>query len=393
MSFTYATKASFMEPERIVAPAAWIGHIPFAFWLMEQLQPRLFVELGTHSGNSFSAFVQSAEACRLDARLVAVDHWVGDEHAGEYTTNVYEELSRYIRNRYGDRPTLLRKLFDEAVEEFDDGTIDLLHIDGLHTYEAVRHDFETWHPKLSSRAIVLFHDTTVLREGFGVHTFFQEVGSRYPSYNFLHSHGLGVLAVGKDIPAPIEALLKGQKDEQDLAPQQVFERLGNAVWDRFHARHYASVQKVEKERISKSDLERILGQLEIIHGYSEEREFLYHSYISQAENPIIGQRDVADEILSSGMFSPTFYRSLIGGASSDNDTLIKHYLEEGEKKGLSPSPDFDSVFYREKNPDVAQQGMNLLIHYIRYGKSEGREPKRIEQEISTPPAASGDTRK
>jgi hypothetical protein len=42
---------------------------------------------------------------------------------------------------------------------------DYIFIDGDHTYEAVKQDFEDWYPKLSKGGIVAFHDSTMWRGG------------------------------------------------------------------------------------------------------------------------------------------------------------------------------------------------------------------------------------
>lgn len=70
---------------------------------------------------------------------------------------------------YSDISVLLRNTFDEAVSKFKNETIDILHIDGYHTFEAVQHDYKTWLPKISKNGIVLFHDIAVKSGGFGVY--------------------------------------------------------------------------------------------------------------------------------------------------------------------------------------------------------------------------------
>ena len=92
----------------------------------------------------------------------------------------------------------MRSTFEAAVSEFEDSSIDLLHIDGLHTYEAVKNDFETWKPKLSNSAVVLLHDTRVWANGFGVWRFFAELRERYWTFEFAHSFGLGMVVVGSE---------------------------------------------------------------------------------------------------------------------------------------------------------------------------------------------------
>ena len=197
---------------------AWLAHIPFAFWVVSATEPRVIVELGCHYGNSYFAFAQSVAACGLPTSMFAIDTWEGDEHSGLYGYEVFDAVHDYNDKTYATFSQLVRSTFDEAGDHFEDGTVDLLHIDGHHTYEAVRHDFESWLPKMSDRGVVLFHDIAVRERGFGVHRLWDELADQHESFAFDHSHGLGVLAVGSEVPEGLRSLFALERDRRRKRP-------------------------------------------------------------------------------------------------------------------------------------------------------------------------------
>lgn len=219
---------SLLQPDRIVE-SAWLQHIPFAFWLISILKPLKVVELGVHRGASLTAFCQAVKECELKTEVIGVDTWEGDAHTGEYGSEILNELAEYV-SRYRFPVRLLRKTFTEALTDVEDASVDLLHIDGFHTYAAVEEDFRTWIPKLSRRGIILFHDVNVYERDFGVHKLWREVSGKFPCFEFLHGHGLGVLAVGSEIPEQLQELFKARDNHQMTdAIRAAYHTLGLAI--------------------------------------------------------------------------------------------------------------------------------------------------------------------
>ena len=199
-------KDSYQEITNLT-PTSWGGHIPFMFALASVVQPRRFVELGTHHGASFLAFCQATQRVGSEAEAVAIDCWEGDIQAGFYGNKVFEDF-KFMLRPYDGFATYIRGFFEDAVAEFEDGSIDLLHIDGLHTYAAVKLDFETWLPKMSKDGLMIFHDINVHERDFGVWQLWQELTKIYPSAQFMHSHGLGILYVGSEKNSGVRAVVE-----------------------------------------------------------------------------------------------------------------------------------------------------------------------------------------
>ena len=217
------------EP-RLYGVGAWTPHLYFAYDLVAVMKPRLIVELGVDRGESYFAFCQSALENKTGTRSFGIDTWQGDEHAGGYDETTFAQVAEHNRSPYEAFSTLLRSSFDEALTRFDDNTIDLLHLDGLHTESAVRHDLDAWLPKLRPGGILLLHDVGVRRKGFGVWKIWAELQLQSRSWTFADGPGLGVWQKPPTSPLPgfLEELL-ARPNESNAALAKYYTERATAV--------------------------------------------------------------------------------------------------------------------------------------------------------------------
>jgi len=288
-------RSIFWRPSYI-AQSAWLEHIPFAFWLVDTLQPRKIVELGTHYGSSYFSFCQAITKLDLETQCYAVDTWGGDEHAGQYGEEVYRQVSEHNQQHYSDFSTLVRSTFDQALEHFPQGSIDLLHIDGLHTLEAVRHDFESWLPKLSDKAVVIMHDTNVRERGFGVFQLLDELKQQYPHFEFAHGHGLGVIGVGSEQSSEMMSLYDlSDNPSATRQVQEVFSRLGKACgysWENGEIKR----QMVALQENQQAETQDVMEQQALERGRLAEKITAQHHTIKELEGKLAQHADQTAEL-------------------------------------------------------------------------------------------------
>ena len=246
----FISASSFLTPDYIV-DSAWLEHSSFAFWLMDVHRPRTVVELGTHRGFSYCCYCQAIERLGLNARAYAIDSWKGDKHTGFYGEEVFQELNAYHK-RYSSFSRLLRSTFDEALAHFEDGSVDLLHIDGRHFYQDIKQDFESWLPKLSHRGLVLFHDTNVREGDSGIFQLWSQIKGDHPSFEFVHGHGLGVLGVGNEQSCEFQKFFAASRDPlAAIAIREAYASLGRSVAIRFSNKVLSAEAEAGRQRFER----------------------------------------------------------------------------------------------------------------------------------------------
>lgn len=120
---------------------------------LRRREPRTVVEIGTFLGGTLYVWTRALDSTR---RVVSVDRPVWTELVHERRRELYPTFSAAtdIDVVYGDSHG--DATYEAVRERVDD--VDLLFVDGDHSYEGVREDFETYRDLLGNDGVVALHD-------------------------------------------------------------------------------------------------------------------------------------------------------------------------------------------------------------------------------------------
>ena len=174
-------------PELYNLQSAWVGHEKFAEWLVNRIQPEVTVDLGVDYG--FSLF---ALALPKIGTVYGIDSFEADAHAGHHADN-YDVVMDFKEKHNFTNVEVIKGWFSEIAETWDK-PIDILHIDGLHTYEAVTQDWINWSKFVKPTGVIIMHDVISFPE---LGLFFNQIAA--PKAFFAHSAGLGIAVMDEQL--------------------------------------------------------------------------------------------------------------------------------------------------------------------------------------------------
>jgi len=133
--------------------------------LTKHIKNGLIVEIGVFGGVSL---LNIAEQCMTNGtRMVGIDPWeltVPNDGHGKKLSNyrfmkgnlvdARNNLIKICKELKYDHISLIKDFSHLAVGTFEDATIDLLYIDGEHTYNAVKMDLELWFSKMKQNSVI-----------------------------------------------------------------------------------------------------------------------------------------------------------------------------------------------------------------------------------------------
>ncbi len=187
---------------RKIAPMQAHEEIAALYQRVRELQPQMVVEIGTCHGGSLYLWCQAAAE---NATIVSLD-LPGGEYGGGYHTareKLYMNFAQHRQTLHLLRGNSHEEASKKRVNEILKGKgIDFLFIDGDHSYEGVKKDYEMYRPLVRKGGMVALHDTAPRNDSakIEVSRFWNEVKAKEErTEEFLNTHandrtiGIGVV--------------------------------------------------------------------------------------------------------------------------------------------------------------------------------------------------------
>jgi len=127
--------------------------------------PQLFKELDFKSGAEIGVLKgdYSEILCQTlpEAKIYSIDPWVYyPVYKNFRRSDTYEPLYQVAKEKLAQYPnnTIIRKSSMEAVEDFEDESLDFVFIDADHRFRYVADDIDEWSKKVRTGGIIAGHD-------------------------------------------------------------------------------------------------------------------------------------------------------------------------------------------------------------------------------------------
>lgn len=136
---------------------------------------QVIVELGTHNGASACWLALGVHHAGRRTPVYCVDLWDTvppgprkEQHAERAVWDMFQARVAFMASAGYIDPADIHPVRGDSVEtgrSWDGPPVGLLHVDALHTLDAVRGDLDAWIPHLAPGAVVVLHDAADLRLG------------------------------------------------------------------------------------------------------------------------------------------------------------------------------------------------------------------------------------
>lgn len=129
--------------------------------MVAKMEKPVVLEIGSDIGDTANFLLDS----NPELRLFSVDPYANYIDWNGKPLNERDDMYKNLMNRlsgYSNRFTQVRKTSDDAANDFQDETFDVVFIDGLHTYEQLSKDCENYYSKVKPGGIFAGHDFTAI---------------------------------------------------------------------------------------------------------------------------------------------------------------------------------------------------------------------------------------